>query len=134
MNINLILNSVPFFIFIMVIHFLADFGLQTHKQAIGKSKEWIPLLQHTGVYSFIFFIVMYTWYANWIMCFLFAVITFITHTATDYFTSRISNRFFTADDNSNTDYHNGFVVIGFDQMLHYLQLWFTHIFILMLFQ
>lgn len=124
----------PFYIFMMLIHFLADFGLQTHEQAMGKSKNWIPLLQHTAVYSFVFLIATYVWYSNWMMCFLFAVTTFVFHTVTDYFTSRISSKFFNPNEQGNVDFHNGFVVVGFDQMLHYLQLWFTHIFVVMIFQ
>lgn len=36
---NVISTSISFYIFMILLHFLADFGLQTHKQATGKSKE-----------------------------------------------------------------------------------------------
>jgi hypothetical protein len=55
------------------------------------------------------------------MAALFSAVTFVGHTATDYITSRCSKKYF-----SKNDYHNGFVVIGFDQILHYLQLYFTY--------
>lgn len=117
-------NAAPLLVFFVLIHFLADFALQTHEQATGKSKEWKPLLQHTSVYSLVITLGMYIWFGSWWVCLIFGIITFIAHTATDYITSRISSYYFQKD-----DYHNGFVVIGFDQVLHYLQLWFTFILI-----
>lgn len=54
------------------------------------------------------------------LAFVYALLTFIFHWCTDYITSREAKKFF-----DKNDYHNGFVVIGFDQMLHILQLWFT---------
>jgi uncharacterized membrane protein len=52
----------------------------------------------------------------------FAPITFVFHTATDYFTSRQVKRLF-----AKQDYHNGFVWVGADQILHYVQLILTYI-------
>jgi hypothetical protein len=43
------------------------------------------------------------------------------HFATDYVTSRIAKVFF-----DSGDYHNGFVVVGFDQILHYIQLFLSY--------
>ena len=126
--INTAFNISPFLVFILFAHFFADFALQTHEQALGKSQKWIPLLQHTGLYALVFFFLMFMWYVRFEMSFVFAVITFIAHTITDYFTSRIARHF-----SEKEDYHNMFVVVGFDQILHYLQLWFTHIFVMQLF-
>ena len=36
---------------ILIIHWIADFVLQTDKQAKGKSKNWSDLLKHTNNYS-----------------------------------------------------------------------------------
>lgn len=108
------------FIFILLIHFLADFGLQTHEQAQGKSKDVIPLVQHVGVYSLVWLIAVLSLSGSYETALYFAIITFIAHYITDYITSRISKGFF-----DKNDYHNGFVVVGFDQMLHYLQLFYT---------
>ena len=41
--------------FIIIIHFIGDFVLQTDKQAKGKSKNWSDLLMHTLTYSITFF-------------------------------------------------------------------------------
>lgn len=68
------------------------------------------------------------------MCLVFALITFVLHTVTDYFTSRITSKFFNPVDGEDPDFHNGFVVIGFDQVLHHLQLWFTYLFVIQIFR
>jgi hypothetical protein len=65
---------------------------------------------------------MWAYYGKFDMALCFAGITFFAHFATDYVTSRISKKFFDAK-----DYHNGFVVVGFDQVLHYVQLLATFI-------
>jgi len=107
------------FIFILLIHFLADFGLQTHEQANNKSSSWKWLLYHTGVYSAVWFIATLIFLTPF-KAFEFAFITWCTHTIVDYSTSRIGKSFW-----EKKDLHNGFVVVGFDQMLHYLQLYYT---------
>jgi len=40
---------------ILLIHWFADFVLQTDEQAKGKSKNWLDLLQHTLNYSIVWF-------------------------------------------------------------------------------
>lgn len=107
-------------IFMLLIHFLADFGLQTTDQAQKKSVDIIPLAQHVGVYSLVWLIAVLSLSGNITTAFYFALITFVLHYITDYGTSRIASGFF-----NKGDYHNGFVVIGFDQIMHYLQLYYT---------
>lgn len=104
---------------IVLVHFLADFALQTHEQALGKSKEIKWLLYHTGTYSIMWLLGAFI-FLNWWQSILFAVITFVAHTITDYFTSRLTSKLF-----ERKDFHNGFVVVGFDQVLHFLQLYYT---------
>jgi hypothetical protein len=112
------------FITILLVHFLSDFGLQTHDQAVQKSYSWKMLFYHVGGYSLIWFLMSYVVLNNIFLSFLFTLITFVCHFITDAITSRTSKKFF-----DKKDYHNGFVVIGADQMLHYLQLWYTFQFI-----
>ncbi len=108
---------------ILVIHWFADFVLQTHYQAIGKSAKWKPLLEHTAIYTMMWipFIVLYILFGTdeYIRGHftLFLIITFVAHTLTDYFTSRWVRYYF-----SRNNFHNGFVIIGIDQILHYTQL------------
>lgn len=112
------------FLFILLIHFLADFGLQTHDQATnkGKSDKW--LFYHVGVYSLIWFIASFIWFNNFSQALLFSMYTFVFHFATDCITARIGKPFW-----DKGDFHNGFVVVGFDQILHYIQLYYTFEFI-----
>jgi len=107
------------FVYIILIHFLADFALQTNDQAVKKSSSVKYLLFHVCTYSLVWFIATLP-ILGWWAATSFASITFICHGITDYFTSRINKKFF-----DKQDLHNGFVGIGFDQVLHYLQLWFT---------
>jgi len=108
------------FLFIILIHFLADFGLQTHDQATNKSTSNKWLFYHVGVYSLIWFFGALIYFGVWDKSLIFASITFIAHFATDWITSRIGKPFW-----AKQDFHNGFVVIGFDQVLHYVQLYYT---------
>lgn len=109
---------------ILVIHWVADFIFQTNAQAKGKSTDMGCLLSHTSVYSSVWLVasVVYS------LCFgfgmlspiLFTGITFLLHTITDYFTSRLNSYLW-----KKGDVHNFFVSVGFDQVLHYVQLFLT---------
>ena len=116
---------------IIVIHWFADFVLQTEEMAQGKSKNWSDLLNHTMTYSLIWYVigtilivVNLNWpffdYPSWALT-KFVVITFIAHTATDYYTSRVNSMLW-----EKKEVHNFFVSIGFDQVLHYIQLFLTY--------
>lgn len=117
---------------IVMIHWLADFVLQTHEQAIGKSYKWSCLLNHTSTYSTVWFLfgLMYitctvplysTSNTPILNVLAFTGITFVCHTIQDYFTSRWVKYYF-----DKNNFHNGFVVIGLDQILHYSQLLLTY--------
>lgn len=103
----------------MFVYFLTDFGLQTHDQAVNKSSKIYDLVCHTSIYSLCFLIII-SLITNFKIGLEFAIITFLAHTITDYITNRISKIYF-----EKQDYHNGFVVVGFDQLLHYIQLFLT---------
>lgn len=108
---------------ILLIHWIADFVCQTDWQATNKSKEWLPLLSHTITYNMVFAIplIFYMIFTQNYMMAWFPVITFICHTATDYFTSRINSKLW-----AEKKVHYFFVSIGFDQWLHYVQLFLTY--------
>lgn len=119
------MNLIEIFL-ILIIHWIADFILQTNSQAKGKSKEWRPLLEHTVSYTlcWIPFLYFTKWYLNIDginLLGLFLPITFIAHTITDYFTSRLNSKLW-----AQGKVHNFFVSIGFDQILHYVQLFLTY--------
>lgn len=117
-------------IFFLLIHWVADFCYQSDEQAKNKSKSNFYLLSHTVTYSAIIFIFIALWSIAMspdeppkiFPILLFTIITFVTHTITDYFTSRLNSKLWAKDDT-----HNFFVSIGFDQIIHYVQLFGTYI-------
>ncbi len=113
--------EISVFIFILLIHFLADFGLQTYEQSQKKSESDVFLFYHVGVYSLIWVLALCGYPDISINSIInFTIITFLFHFITDWITSRVGKPFW-----EKQDFHNGFVVIGFDQLLHYTQLLFT---------
>ncbi len=129
------LMIIPFLL--VLIHFIADFIFQDEKWALGKSKNLKDLLYHTVTYSLIWvlpiFFIFYTFCNNVEITeviddtVLFVIITFICHTITDYFTSKIVSKKFSNQEYGSTIPNIGaFTYIGFDQVLHYGQLFFTY--------
>lgn len=122
---------------IIVIHFIADFICQDEKWALGKSKNWNDLLSHTFTYSAVWVIpILFLFPGNWttldyvINSLLFATITFVAHTITDYFTSRVTSKLYEKGKFGSSFPNLGFfTMIGFDQVLHYGQLLLTFYFI-----
>ena len=115
---------------ILFVHWVADFVCQTSWQAENKSKTWDALLKHTLTYSAIWFLPALAMFAlshpnepvGWEIprAFAFTAITFACHTATDYYTSRVNSMLW-----EKKEVHNFFVSIGWDQLLHYIQLILT---------
>lgn len=115
---------------IIIVHWIADFWLQTDWQATNKSKNIKALFQHTFNYSMCWFIpisILLVYFKDTMPinssynAILFVLITFIAHTITDYFTSRLNSYLW---DKRKTHYF--FVSIGGDQILHYIQLFTTY--------
>jgi len=114
---------------IIVVHWFADFVLQTDSQAKGKSKNWSDLLSHTATYSlvwcivfaFLFLVSPWTVDQAFNMVILFPLITFVFHTVQDYITSRENSKVW-----EEKKIHKFFILIGFDQLLHYAQLFITY--------
>jgi len=99
--------------YLMALHWLADFVLQSHWMATNKSKNNVALLAHVGTYTFVLFI------GSILIMGLTTAVVFVTvnglfHLMTDYITSRWSSALY-----AKNDYHNFFVVIGLDQYLHF---------------
>jgi hypothetical protein len=121
--------STPLTIFLalLVLHFVGDFLLQNDWMALNKSKAWTPLLLHVSVYSICF--------GFFGMSFL--LVTFFSHLLVDAITSRVNARlwFIQMEQRELLDgwfygrllpsRHWFFVAIGFDQLLHLVQLLLT---------
>jgi uncharacterized membrane protein YciS (DUF1049 family) len=120
---------------IIFIHWIADFVLQTDWQAQNKSKNNFALLSHTSNYSLVWLLPMCLVFGKmkegatteWIIwsTFYFGMITLVAHTITDYFTSRLNSKLWSAG-----KVHYFFVSVGFDQVLHYGQLFLTYYYLL----
>lgn len=81
------------FLQILLIHFLADFGLQTHEQATLKGVDNKWLFYHVGVYSLIWLIASWSILGEFENALIFSLITFFSHYLTDWLTSRIGKPF-----------------------------------------
>ena len=118
---------------LLAIHFVADFLLQSDWMALNKSKSWKALCTHGLVYS-----VCFSWLGV-----AFFIVTFLTHTFTDMLTSRITSRLWFVDLRTRGDSskklkwpyfayinpkkrHWFFVMIGFDQLIHFTTLGLTY--------
>jgi hypothetical protein len=130
-------------IFTLIIgHYVADFILQDVKWANNKSTSNKALLMHTLTYASFWLILALSinvyvnvttghWAFNVWAVQMFVLYTFILHTATDYITSRIvKNKFKKQEYGTSLPNTGAFSVIGFDQVLHYLQLFLTYEFLI----
>lgn len=128
--------AIIIFFSILVLHWIFDFIMQTDFQAKNKSRNIDALLGHTVTYSWCWVAVLFLFHfgynyfrgvplhGTFYNALLFGVITFTAHTLTDYCTSKIVKNYF-----ERGNYHTGFVWVGFDQILHYVQLILTYYFI-----
>lgn len=104
-----------FLIYVLFIHYLADFVCQTNWMALNKSKNNLALGVHVITYSavmllglhiaLIFHVMSYIW--------LFVLANGLLHFATDYISSRLSAKFLIAEQRSYFWW-----TIGGDQWVH----------------
>ena len=112
---------------VLTTHWICDFVLQSETMSKNKSTSNKWLLVHVFIYSI--FTTMF-WAAISLttgiglvpplMLAKLFVLIFVPHFVTDYITSRITKRLY-----EKKDYHNFFVAIGFDQLIHYICLLYT---------
>lgn len=115
---------IPMFIllFYLLLHWYADFVVQTRKQQINKSSNNLQLLAHTCSYGLIITICTYILYWSnsfgaqyWYTPLIFGLIQFVAHTVIDWITSRINKTLW-----EDGYVHEFFAMIGFDQLIHYV--------------
>lgn len=112
------------FTIIIIAHFIADFVFQDAQWARDKSNSAVALTTHVCTYCLVWIIP--AWYLlsyNWVW---FILITFIAHWFTDFVTSKIvKNLFNTNKIGTSVPNLGAFTMIGLDQVLHYLQIYYT---------
>lgn len=92
---------------IILVHFIADFLLQSEKMATNKNHSINWLTIHVAIYTFCFLV----------FGFKFAIINGIAHWVTDYITSKWCTKLYKAG-----RIRSFFKVIGLDQTLHFIAL------------
>jgi len=113
--------------FIVGIHFIADFIFQAEEWATNKSKSNFVLFKHVAAYTIIWSVSGLFIFSDPFKYLIFLLVTFVAHFTTDYFTSRIVSRKFANNEyGSPIPNFGAFTVIGFDQVLHYGQLFLTY--------
>ena len=107
---------------LVFIHFIADFVCQTDNQAKNKSHDNNALLAHVFTYTGVSMILWGFTLVSFslLQIVVFAAITFMFHILTDFFTSRLNAYLW-----KKNMIHEFFVSVGFDQFLHYCQLFLT---------
>jgi hypothetical protein len=138
---DITLEQIGYILLILFIHYVADFIFQNERWAQAKSYDFDQLLNHTMVYSMFWaacgsiFILIRMFYYNdspetyrvmWLLNFLYTMITFVVHTATDYISSKPVKQYF-IDKKYGSAIPNwgAFSAIGLDQWVHYVQIFLT---------
>jgi len=104
---------------VLFLHWVTDFVLQNDWMAKNKWQDTDALLSHIFVYTTVFFVFSYILglvYSDmsWL---LYGLLVGVLHFFTDKYTSRWTHRLW-----EEKKVHKFFVVIGFDQLLHFVQL------------
>ena len=104
-------------------HWIFDFHLQTDEMSRNKSKCNLALLNHVLIYSL--GLCLMAWmnikYLDNLI-YVFIPLNALAHFLTDWVTSRATSALYKEE-----RYHDFFVVIGFDQLLHYVTLFGTFV-------
>jgi hypothetical protein len=111
-------------VLILLIHFLADFALQTDEQAKKKSTSVKWLSYHIATYTFCMGLMAFYLFPTWNQVIIFTLFTYVSHFITDYITSRMGKPFW-----EKGNHHDGFVVIGGDQVIHYICLFGSYLYL-----
>lgn len=119
-------------LYFLLTHFFSDFVLQTEHMALRKSTSNYYLGMHVTIYTvttivawWLLFLVVELHATSWQYLGT-GIAIFSMHFLTDYITSRITSKYYKAKKS-----HQFFVTIGFDQWLHYLQIFIVFNYIIL---
>ena len=102
------MDSVASLIYLLFVHWVADFVCQTDNMAKNKSNNFNYLLLHIAEYTGVFTFLTGAWFAPE-----FIIINCAAHLLIDYATSKLNSYLW-----QKQQIHYFFVSIGFDQLLH----------------
>lgn len=130
MDLNTILFA--YVLYFLLVHWVADFVLQTSHMALNKSTSNYYLGMHVTFYTvativlwWLFFLIVDI-HATSLQYLLAGTAIFVMHFITDYITSRITSKYYKEKKN-----HEFFVTIGFDQWLHFAQIFIVFNYIIL---
>lgn len=109
----------------LICHWIFDFHLQTDEMAKNKSKSNTALLDHVNTYViglWLMGFLNWKYFSGFGWIVVFVIINYIAHFLTDWVTSRATSALYKEE-----RYHDFFVVVGADQMIHYVTLFGTFI-------
>lgn len=125
-------------IFLIVVHFIADFVFQDVNHATQKSKSKEALTKHVLIYTAVWYVALIIWmpstdgtfqesFQEFLKVLMFCGVTAVFHWCTDYVSSKITARQFAAG-RYGTHIPNlgAFTTIGLDQVAHHVQLLTTY--------
>jgi hypothetical protein len=103
---------------IRLIHFFADFVVQTKWQAENKYKNELALFLHVLTYTLVWVIIVWVYTHDIALVIRFCGYTLVLHWATDMITSYLTHKAFI----TNKNHRLGFQIVEIDQMIHFIQL------------
>lgn len=105
---------------LFISHYIADFIFQSRQMGENKSSSHRWLLKHVVVYATVLGLLTFPLFENEYLfaCWLFG--NFMWHWGVDYVTSRFTKRLY-----EQKKMHAFWCVIGMDQMIHYLTLFYS---------
>ena len=118
--------TVPFLL--VLTHFVSDFVLQSEWQANNKSKNIYALASHVGTYTLGllgFILLTCTSFHYFVAGLLWVLVNGGLHFLTDYYTAPINTDLITLAKETGK-YHNFFVNVGMDQVIHYGCLFYSY--------
>lgn len=112
---------------VLLIHFVSDFLYQTNNQTLNKGRSIKELLKHTSIYSVLSGCLLQLMLQEdmfgaqeLLLPIYFTLITFVTHTVVDFFTSKLTSKLW------NDGYKQvNLILFGFDQIIHLIILFTT---------
>lgn len=119
-------------LYFLLVHWVGDFVLQTRHMAMRKSTSNYYLGMHVTVYTvttilawWLLFMIVGLSVSPWLYLASGTAI-FVMHFITDYITSRMTTKFYKAEKN-----YAFFTTVGFDQWLHYVQIFIVFNYIIL---